>query len=205
MPTSSLSPHFFALLAVSLLTALVARYTFPDTLSMEPSTTTFLDALRARRSYYALTADPVIPDTRLIEVIQECILHTPSGMNSQTTTVVVLLHEQHHKLWDLTLDTMRAQVRAQAFGPLEKKLLGVRAGYGTVLFFEDETKIDALKKKVPHLAGRFPINAEHANAMAQLVIWTALEMEGFGASLHVCHIIARTPAVCEHQFLTNFE
>lgn len=117
-------------------------------------------------------------------------MQTPSALNMQSASAIVVLHEHHVKLWDIALDTMRVQVPPQAFAPLEKKLLGLREGYGTVLFFEDTEKLAATQKKVPPLAERMPMLAEHGNAMAQLVVWTALETEGFGASLHVCFLVS---------------
>jgi predicted oxidoreductase (fatty acid repression mutant protein) len=52
-----------------------------------------------------------------------------------------------------------------------------------VLFFEDPHPTQELADKFALYAQHFPVWAEHSNAMHQYVLWTALEAEGFGASL----------------------
>jgi hypothetical protein len=52
-----------------------------------------------------------------------------------------------------------------------------------VLFWEDNTivkKAGETHASVAHMFGQW---SEHADAMAQVQIWTALELEGFGANL----------------------
>ena len=58
-----------------------------------------------------------------------------------------------------------------------------KAGYGTVLFFEDEAIVKSLQEKFVAYAENFPIWSHQASGMHQLVVWTGLEAEGLGASL----------------------
>ena len=58
-----------------------------------------------------------------------------------------------------------------------------KAGYGTVLFFEDEAIVKSLQEQFALYADNFPIWSNQASGMHQLVVWTALEAEGLGASL----------------------
>lgn len=62
----------------------------------------FLEAIKNRRSYYGISKEAVVSDEKIQEIVNEAVLHTPSSFNSQSSRVVVLLQEQHDKLWDMT-------------------------------------------------------------------------------------------------------
>lgn len=57
------------------------------------------------------------------------------------------------------------------------------SGYGTVLFFEDQNVIKGLQEQFALYKDNFPIWSEQSSGMLQLVVWTALESEGLGATL----------------------
>lgn len=143
----------------------------------------FLEAIKKRRSIYAISKESVLSDEQLERLIGEAVLHTPSAFNSQSARVVVLLKEQHDKLWDLTTETLRQLVPAENFGPTEEKMRSFRNGYGTVLYFEDQTVIEGLQEKFALYKDNFPVWSEQSSGMLQLVVWTALEAEGYGATL----------------------
>jgi len=69
------------------------------------------------------------------------------------------------------------------FQPTDEKINSFRSGYGTVLFFEDMSIVESLQKQFPLYKDNFPVWAEQTNWMHQFIIWTALEIEGYGASL----------------------
>ncbi|RXZ82680.1 nitroreductase family protein [Paenibacillaceae bacterium] len=143
----------------------------------------FLAAVKERRSIYAISKEQVASDDRIQEIINEAVKHTPSAFNSQSARVVVLLGEQHDKLWDLTTDILKAIVPADQFESTAQRMNGFRSGYGTVLFFEDVETIDGLKAQFPPYQDRFDTWSHHSSGMLQFVVWTSLENEGFGASL----------------------
>ncbi|MDU5143734.1 MAG: nitroreductase family protein [Paenibacillus dendritiformis] len=143
----------------------------------------FLEAIKKRRSIYAISKESVLSDEQLERLIGEAVLHTPSAFNSQSARVVVLLKEQHDKLWDLTTETLRQVVPAENFGPTEEKMRSFRNGYGTVLYFEDQTVIEGLQENFALYKDNFPVWSEQSSGMLQLVVWTALEAEGYGATL----------------------
>lgn len=118
-----------------------------------------------------------------MELVQEAVKHTPSSFNSQSARLVVLLGGNHDKFWDLTTNTLRAIVPADQFEPTEQKMGAFKSGYGTVLFFEDKKVVEGLQESFPSYAQNFPIWSHHSSGMHQFVVWTALEKEGFGASL----------------------
>ena len=143
----------------------------------------FLTALKDRRSYYGISKEAVVSDSRIQEVINEAVKHTPSAFNSQSARVVVLLGEQHDKLWNITKETLRKIVPADNFASTEEKMNAFGSGYGTVLFFEDQSVIEGLQKQFELYKDNFPIWSQHSSGMLQFVVWTALENEGFGATL----------------------
>ncbi|CCX10695.1 Nitroreductase-like protein [Pyronema domesticum] len=143
----------------------------------------FLDAVRARRTVYALEAKSPIADSKIIEVVNETVKHVPSSYNSQSARAVVLFKAEHEKLWDITIEVLKAIVPEDAFPATLGKLNAFKAGYGTVLFFEDQDSVRAMQEAFPLYADRFPEFSAHASGMHQFVAWTALEAEGFGANL----------------------
>lgn len=144
----------------------------------------FLTALKNRRSYYAISKDSVISDERIQEIVNDAVKYTPSSFNSQSARTVVLLGEQHDKLWNITEGILKEVVGdEQAFKSTAEKMASFRAGYGTVLFFEDNDVIAGLQQNFALYADNFPVWANQSNGMLQLVVWTMLEAEGLGASL----------------------
>ena len=145
---------------------------------------TFREALRHRRSYYALAPESPIDDARIEEIVRFAIKHVPSAFNSQSTRAVLLLHEHHDELWKIVKRTLRAIVPEGAFARTEEKIEhSFAAGYGTVLFFEDTDVVRGLQQQFPADAGNFPVWSEQTSAMHQLAVWTMLEDAGLGASL----------------------
>lgn len=143
----------------------------------------FIDLLKNRRSVYGISKEQVISDEKIEEIVKEAVLHTPSAFNSQSSRVLVVLHKQHDKLWNLTEETLKKVVPAENFGPTAEKMAGFRAGSGTVLFFEDQAVVEGLQQQFALYKDNFPIWSNQSNGMLQLVVWTALENEGLGASL----------------------
>ncbi|KAH7348862.1 Nitroreductase-like protein [Rhexocercosporidium sp. MPI-PUGE-AT-0058] len=147
------------------------------------SSKAFLDTIKARRTYYALKKESTISDAQIQEIIKQAVLHVPSSFNSQSTRVVLLVKEEHDKLWEITKDTLKAIVSKDQWTATEQKLNGFKAGYGTVLFFESRSTVSGMQEKFATYADKFPLWATQSDAMHQFTIWTALEAEGLGANL----------------------
>ncbi|GEO25953.1 nitroreductase [Alicyclobacillus acidoterrestris] len=143
----------------------------------------FYEALRGRRSYYGISDESPISDERIQEIVEEAVKYTPSSFNSQSTRIVLLLGKEHQKLWDITTEVLRAVVPQGQFASTQQKMESFRAGHGTVVYFEDLSVVEDLQRQFPLYQENFPVWAQHTNAMHQFVIWTALEIEGLGASL----------------------
>lgn len=147
------------------------------------SSESFLQAVRERRSIYGIGGESPVSDDRIVEIVKEAVKHTPSAFNSQSARVLVLLGEQHHKLWDLAKEILRTIVKEDRFAATEQKLDSFRSGHGSVVFFEDMSVIEGLQAQFPSYQDHFPNWSQQSNGMLQYVIWTALESEGLGASL----------------------
>ncbi|WP_338473284.1 nitroreductase family protein [Niallia sp. XMNu-256] len=145
--------------------------------------TDFYTALKERRSYYGINKEVKVSDERIREIVEFAVKYTPSAFNSQTARLVVLTGEAHDKLWDITTESLRKVVGDGDFSGTQQKMDSFKAGYGTVLFFEEEAIVKSLQEQFSLYADNFPIWSHQASGMHQLVVWTALEAEGLGASL----------------------
>ncbi|WP_028829562.1 nitroreductase family protein [Proteocatella sphenisci] len=143
----------------------------------------FMNALKNRRSHYDIGRAVKISEDKITEIVKEAVKHTPSAFNSQSARIVVLFGKHHDRLWDITMEKLRKVVAPEKFEPTEVKINSFKAGFGTVLFFDDSTTTDGLKAKFPLYSENFGIWAQQANGMVQHSVWVALGQEGLGASL----------------------
>lgn len=142
------------------------------------------DAILNRRTYYTINKNIKTSDKEIEDAIAFAVKNVPSAFNSQSARIVLLLGGQHIKLWDIVKETLRKIVPADAFGATESKINGAfAAGYGTVLFFEDQAVVKQLQSAFPSYKENFPIWSQQTSAMHQFAIWTMLEDLGLGASL----------------------
>lgn len=117
-----------------------------------------------------------------------------------------MLGEQHRKFWDIVKETLRKIVSAEAFKATETKVdTSFKAGYGTVLFFEDRTIVEGLQKAFPLYHEKFPIWSQHTSAMHQLAVWAMLEDAGFGASLQHYNPLVDKAVMAEWKLPENWE
>ena len=143
----------------------------------------FLEAIAKRRSVYGIGKDTDVTQERVQEIVEQALLYTPTAFNSQSARILTLFGEHHQKLWDITRETLRKIVPADAFPQTEQKLDSFAAGAGTILVFEDMSVVESLQAQFALYKDNFPIWSLESNGMLQLVIWTALEQEGLGVSL----------------------
>lgn len=145
---------------------------------------TFEEALVNRRSYYNINSHSPVADDEIVRIIHTAVKHVPSAFNSQSTRVVLLLGNEHRKLWEIVKNTLKKMLPADVFARTEAKINGdFFSGHGTVLFFEDNEVVNKLEDSYPLYAERFNVWSQHTSAMHQWVIWAMLEDVGLGASL----------------------
>jgi predicted oxidoreductase (fatty acid repression mutant protein) len=141
-------------------------------------------AIEQRRSYYTITNQSPISDKEIYDIVKKAILHVPSAFNSQSARAVVLLGDSHIKLWNIVKDTLRSLLLPENYPATESKInSSFASGYGTVLFFEDESVVLKFQESFPAYSDNFPIWSNQSAGMHQYAVWTMLESVGFGASL----------------------
>ena len=143
----------------------------------------FFEAVKTRRSVYSISKSSPVSDDKIREIVEEAVLHSPTAFNSQTSRAIVLLGEEHDKLWDITTETLRKIVPADQFESTGEKMKSFKSGYGTVLFFEDQAIVKQLQENYAAYADNFPIWSNQSSGMLQFVVWTAFAEVGLGASL----------------------
>lgn len=144
---------------------------------------TFQEAMKDRRTYYAIGESSPVSEGRIREAIEQAVLNVPSAFNSQSARVVLLFGGAHQKLWSIVMETLRSIVPPESFAKTEEKINSFAAGHGTVLYFDETETTNALMEQFPAYRDNFPVWAQQANGMLQFAVWTLLEQEGLGASL----------------------
>lgn len=143
----------------------------------------FIEAIKNRRSIYGINNALPISDEEVVNIIKECVLHVPSAFNSQTARVIVAFGDNHLKVWDIILETLHKIVPEANWKPTDEKIAGFARGHATVLFFEDQSKVEELQKQFPLYADNFPLWSTQSSGMMQFAVWTSLEEKGVGANL----------------------
>lgn len=153
--------------------------------SEEVNMNSIVKAIRKRRSRYALKKEITLSREALKKLIEDIIVTMPSQSNSQTARLVILFGEAHDRFWDKTLEAIKnGMSKPENFPKSEKKVkTGFKAGYATILFFEDQTILKALEEKRPKYAFNVQPWSLQSAGMLQFAIWSALADEGIGASL----------------------
>lgn len=142
------------------------------------------EVMKLRRSFYSIDNKITTSDKELQDIIEYTLTQVPSAYNSQSTRIVLLLGEHHKKLWSIVMESLRKIVPANKFKPTEDKINNCFAsGYGTILFYEDQTVVENLQATFPSYANKFPEYSEHTNAMHQYAIWLMLREQRIGATL----------------------
>ena len=145
---------------------------------------TFEEAIANRRSYYSISNESPVADDEIIRILHEAVKHVPSAYNSQSTRIVLLLRDEHKKLWEIVKRILKMMLAEEVFAKTEKKIdVSFASGHGTVLFFEDTSVVDKYMEAYPIYSNNFKVWSQHTSAMHQFTIWTMLEDLGFGASL----------------------
>lgn len=147
----------------------------------------FLDHMKQRRTIYAIGKNVPLAQDKIEEIIKEAVRNSPSAFNSQTSRVVTLYGDSHTKFWNIVRETLRKMVPEDAFEKTDAKINSFSAGYGTVLFFEDQDVVKSLQEQFSLYADHFPAWSEHSSAIAQFTVWTALAEQHIGASLQHYH------------------
>lgn len=145
----------------------------------------FIDAIKDRRSHYQLKNTSPVSENEIKSIIDHVLMHAPSSFNTQSARVVLLLGDEHKRLWEITKDELKkVSVSEEAFKLSKGKVdNSFSAGYGTVLFFEDQAVIKNMQETLPIYATQFTQWSEHSSAIVQILTWLGLGEVGLVASL----------------------
>ena len=140
-------------------------------MSISSATTDFFFAtVQHRISCYNLANTSPISDARIHEIINTTVKHAPSTFNVQSARAVILLKRDHEKLWDIGDACLKKAMPEAAYTALAPKVQGLRAGYGSVLWFEDRATFNALTEKNPAIAQVVPQCESQAGPSLQTVL-----------------------------------
>lgn len=143
----------------------------------------FQNLLEKRRTIYQLGKDVTLSKDEITSMIKKAVSEAPSAFHSQSSRVVVLLGDEHTKVWDITEAQLRNIVPADQFEPTKARIDGFRAAFGTVLFYEDQNVVKGLQEQFPLYAANFPKWSQESTAIAQYAVWLLLAESDIGASL----------------------
>lgn len=103
------------------------------TSSSSPTTAApFLNAIKTRRTYYALNKTLPVSNDHITKIVEESIQAVPSAFNSQSNRAVVLFGAEHDTLWDIVADVVKDRVSEDQWDSASQRITGFKAAAGTV-------------------------------------------------------------------------
>lgn len=142
-----------------------------------------LELFAKRHSFYELNNHISLSDKEIEQLIQKTLQLYPSPFNSQSARIVLLLKDNHLKLWDIVLQKLSILTPENKLLALSEKISKFSHAYGTILFYIDKNVVQSLKDKFPLYAENFSNWSYQANAILQFMIWTTLADTSIGANL----------------------
>ncbi|KAJ7726277.1 hypothetical protein DFH07DRAFT_782797 [Mycena maculata] len=100
----------------------------------------YLAAIAVRRTNLHLEA-----------IVKTCVLHGPTPFNMQSSRAVLVTGAAHKKVWELVTEAIEKDLEGEAKEGALNRVAGFSAGYGSVLFFEDQKVIDDVHQTVPRV------------------------------------------------------
>ena len=179
------------------------------------STDQWLAAAKHRRTVYGLKGTSAVPDSRVEQIIEQVLSFSPSSYNTQPVRVTLVTGDKHKQFWDTIIEIAQPILQGageQVWQTMKGVFESHKASYGSVriqtpahmgqdlwlmenpaqvVFWERGDSIKEAGEKHKSAAHMFAQFGEHANGMAQIFVWTALELEGLGANLQ--HLQAIPP------------
>ncbi len=97
-----------------------------------------INAYKNRRTNYNLSNKKVVSTKEIKNIIESCVKYVPSAFNIQSAKVVVLFDDEHKKLWDIVMNTLKKIVSRETFLKTQEKIeKSFKSGYCTILYFDD--------------------------------------------------------------------
>lgn len=143
----------------------------------------YIDIIKQRRSVYDLHKHLPISEKKLMKIIEDVTVESPTAFNMQSSQIYVLLDGQHERFWNIVTKTLKNVVPLDKFEPTQKKMDMFTNAKGTILFFENTQVIEQLKNDFPLYKDQFDGFATRGMGILQGNIWNALAEVEIGASL----------------------
>lgn len=142
-----------------------------------------IEALKDRRSIYALGKNVTVPKEEISDIVKEAIRQSPTAFNSQSVRAVITFGDSSDRIWDIVEESLKKVVPADNFEATREKIASFRAGFGTILYFTETDTVHKLEQDFPLYAENFAFWAEQGLGGAQQAVWQALAVAGIGANL----------------------
>ena len=94
----------------------------------------FLQPIRNRRSVYTISDKTSVPNERIVELVKEAVLHTPSSFHMQSGRAAALFGGHHRALWEIVLEVLKERVALKQFPATRKSSNPSPLGTGRSLF-----------------------------------------------------------------------
>lgn len=143
----------------------------------------YREIMKSRRSVYALHHQLPVSDEELINTIQTIIVQSPTAFNMQSSHLLVLMDEAHHRLWEIVTNVLKNIVPEDKFSSTQRKMEMFSKAKGTILFFDDKEVTEKYKKDFPLYKDQIDTFVQHGMGILQGNIWNALAEMKIGASL----------------------
>lgn len=138
---------------------------------------------KEKRVIHGISKQSSIFNENIQKIINNAIKYTSYFWDFQNIGVLLLLGEDHNKVWDITKETLRKKVSAENFSFTEEKINSLRNAYGTMLFFEDKSAIEESESQIVIHNVNLSISHRKYLDILELVLNTASENESQGALL----------------------
>lgn len=111
---------------------------------MSTTPSSFLEAVKARHSQYTLGNQNPIGDERVEEILRTTVQNVPSSFNAQSTRYVVLLKDEHRKLWNIVAEVLEPHIKEETREKTEGRLKMFREAYGSVSETKASLELDLI-------------------------------------------------------------
>lgn len=144
---------------------------------------TIIDSMKMRRSVYHIGKNLPISEEQLLTIVQDAVQLAPSAFDSQSSRLIIVYGDENDWLWNLVWEKVKPFVTEEQQHATREKLKAFNSGSGTILFFEEMAIVRQLEKDFPLYSENFGLWSQHASALTQFAVWTALGEQRVGASL----------------------
>ena len=146
----------------------------------------YIPAYGVRHSEYDLGGELKAPLSLVRKLLEDILLYTPTGFNSQPVRMVLLTGKKHVEHWDIIAGMLIRKIgeerykKSNAYHRIEEVAKGA---VGTVLFFDDPEVTERMMRENPRYKDNFPAWAHQAQGSHQFMTWLGLRALGYGANL----------------------